>query len=167
MNFFERIRGTKKRKEAQESGIIYSPLKGTVIPLKEIPDSVFAEGILGFGCGIQPTSEMVYAPFDGTIVQVSDTKHAVGLRSADGTEVLIHVGMDTVEMNGNGFTTFVKTGDNVKKGEKLIEFSISEIEAAGYSSVTAVVVCSVSEAEKIKVLKADEIQTGEALLKVE
>ena len=137
MNFFERIRGTKKRKEAQESGIIYSPLKGTVIPLKEIPDPVFAEGILGFGCGIQPTSEMVY------------------------------VGMDTVEMNGNGFTTFVKTGDNVKKGEKLIEFSISEIEAAGYSSVTAVVVCSVSEAEKIKVLKADEIQTGEALLKVE
>ncbi|MFR6162183.1 MAG: PTS glucose transporter subunit IIA [Mediterraneibacter gnavus] len=123
--------------------------------------------MLGFGCGIQPTSEMVYAPFDGAIVQVSDTKHAVGLRSADGTEVLIHVGMDTVEMNGNGFTTFVKTGDNVKKGEKLIEFSISEIEAAGYSSVTAVVVCSVSEAEKIKVLKADEIQTGEALLKVE
>ena len=166
MNFFERIRGTKKRKEAQESGIIYSPLKGTVIPLKEIPDPVFAEGILGFGCGIQPTSEMVYAPFDGAIVQVSDTKHAVGLKSADGTEVLIHVGMDTVEMNGNGFTTFVKTGDNVKKGEKLIEFSISEIEAAGYSSVTAVVVCSVSEAEKIKVLKADEIQTGEALLKI-
>ena len=123
MNFFERIRGTKKRKEAQESGIIYSPLKGTVIPLKEIPDPVFAEGILGFGCGIQPTSEMVYAPFDGAIVQVSDTKHAVGLKSADGTEVLIHV--------------------------------------------TAVVVCSVSEAEKIKVLKADEIQTGEALLKVE
>lgn len=73
MNFFERIRGTKKRKEAQESGIIYSPLKGTVIPLKEIPDPVFAEGILGFGCGIQPTSEMVYAPFDGAIVQVSDT----------------------------------------------------------------------------------------------
>lgn len=108
MNFFERIRGTKKRKEAQESGIIYSPLKGTVIPLKEIPDPVFAEGILGFGCGIQPTSEMVYAPFDGAIVQVSDTKHAVGLRSADGTEVLIHVGMDTVEMNGNGFTTFVR-----------------------------------------------------------
>lgn len=125
------------------------------------------KGILGFGGGIQPTSEDISIHLMEQLYKCIRYKTSSRTKKCGGTEVLIHVGMDTVEMNGNGFTTFVKTGDNVKKGEKLIEFSISEIEAAGYSSVTAVVVCSVSEAEKIKVLKADEIQTGEALLKVE
>lgn len=167
MGFFDKFKQTKTKEQGIDSRIIYAPLEGKVISLQDIPDAVFSEGILGFGCGIQPASETVYAPFDGEMIQVAETKHALGLRNQEGIEVLIHVGMDTVAMNGKGFTTFVKIGQKVKKGEKLLEFSLSEIEAAGYSSTTAVVVCSGEEEEKIEVLKTGEIQVGEDLLKVQ
>lgn len=81
------------------------PLAGKVIPLEELPDETFASAILGGGCGIEPTGDTVYAPFDGTVTQVPESLHAVGLMSDDGIELLIHVGMDTVEMKGNGFTS--------------------------------------------------------------
>lgn len=119
---------------------LYAPLTGTVIPLEEVPDETFSAGILGQGLAIRPDDPTVYAPFDGTVIQTVDSKHAVGLRSADGMEVLIHVGIDTVDMNGQGFTLYCKEGDTVRRGQRLLTFDPKAIEAAGHPTVTVVIV---------------------------
>lgn len=124
---------------------IYAPVKGTVIAQSSIPDATFASDALGQGIGIDPTEGIVVAPFDGQISSIVDTKHAVGITSADGIELLIHVGVDTVKMNGDGFQTFVKEGDTVKAGQKLITFDIQKIKNAGFSPVTAVLVVNADE----------------------
>lgn len=123
-----------------ESGYIYAPMDGEVIPLKDIRDGVFSEGMLGKGCGMKPSIGEVYAPFDGEVILISPTKHAIGLKSNDGIELLIHVGIDTVKMNGKGFQLFVKAGDKVKCGQSIMNFSIADIEAAGYVATTAIIV---------------------------
>ena len=119
------------------NGQVIQPVPGKVIPREEIPDETFATGVLGDGVGIDPSEGVVYAPFDGEISNIFDTNHAVSLE-ANGMELLIHVGVDTVNMKGDGFKGFVKEGDQVKAGQKLIEFDIEKIKKAGYSPVTAV-----------------------------
>ena len=119
------------------NGEVIQPVPGKVIPREEIPDETFATGVLGDGIGIVPEEGVVYAPFDGEISNIFDTNHAVSLEG-NGMELLIHVGVDTVNMQGDGFKGFVKDGDQVKKGQKLIEFDIEKIKKAGYSPVTAV-----------------------------
>ncbi|MBR1759203.1 MAG: PTS glucose transporter subunit IIA [Lachnospiraceae bacterium] len=118
-------------------GNVTQPVKGNVIPYTDIPDPTFSAGILGEGVGIEPEDEYVFAPFDGTITSVAESKHAVGLEGG-GMEMLIHVGVDTVNMNGDGFTCFVNEGDEVKAGDKLIKFDRKKIKAAGYSDTVAV-----------------------------
>ena len=118
-------------------GNVIQPVPGKVIPREEIPDETFATGVLGDGVGIVPEEGVVYAPFDGEISNIFDTNHAVSIEGK-GMELLIHVGVDTVNMQGDGFKGFVKDGDQVKAGQKLIEFDIAKIKAAGYSPVTAV-----------------------------
>ena len=119
------------------NGSVLQPVKGNVIPYDQIPDNTFASGVLGVGVGIQPTSEIVVAPFDGEITSVAESKHAVGVAAND-MELLIHVGVDTVAMNGDGFDCLVKEGDQVKAGQPLIRFSREKIRAAGYSDTVAV-----------------------------
>ena len=119
---------------------IFAPVNGEVVNFTEIPDEAFASGALGNGVGIKPESETVIAPFDGEVVSVVDSKHAVGLVSTDGVELLIHVGVDTVKMAGKGFECFVGMGDKVRKGDKLISFSKKEIADAGYSDMVVVLV---------------------------
>ncbi|MFV0375422.1 beta-glucoside-specific PTS transporter subunit IIABC [Microbacterium sp.] len=119
---------------------VLSPLDGTVIPLGEVADAAFAEGSLGQGVAIRPRSGAVYAPFDGTVVAAFPTGHAFGLRHADGTEVLIHIGLDTVKLNGEHFTTRVTSGQNVRAGDLLVEFDGEAIELAGYDLTTPVIV---------------------------
>lgn len=123
-----------------EKGKVYAPIKGNVIPSAKIPDETFAAGVLGEGVGIEPVLGVVYAPFDGEISSTTDTKHAVGISSPDGMELLIHVGVNTVAMNGDGFALFCAEGDSVKAGQKLMTFDIDKIKAAGYSTTTAVLV---------------------------
>ncbi len=123
-----------------EPGKVYAPIKGNVIPSAEIPDETFAAGVLGEGVGIEPEEGVVYAPFDGEISSTTDTKHAVGISSPDGMELLIHVGVNTVAMEGAGFELFCAEGDQVKAGQKLMTFDIDKIKAAGYSTTTAVLV---------------------------
>lgn len=120
-----------------ESGYIYSPFDGEVIPLKDIQDGVFSEGMLGKGCGMKPLK--------GEVILITPTKHAIALKSNDGIELLIHVGLDTVKMNGKGFLPSVKVGDRVKCGQSIMKFSISDIEAAGYVTTTAIVVTNSEE----------------------
>ena len=123
-----------------EKGKVYAPIKGNVIPSAKIPDETFATGVLGEGVGIEPAVGIVYAPFDGEISSTTDTKHAIGISSPDGMELLIHVGVNTVAMEGDGFELFCAEGDKVKAGQKLMTFDIDKIKAAGYSTTTAVLV---------------------------
>ncbi|MBP0969776.1 MAG: PTS glucose transporter subunit IIA [Oscillospiraceae bacterium] len=126
-------------KVVTEKGALYAPISGKYIPLEEVPDAVFSQGILGPGCGIEPEEGVAVAPADATVTQVTDTKHAVGITTEDGAEILIHIGMDTVEMGGDGFTCKVKEGQKVTCGQTLITFDMDKIKAAGHPTCTAFV----------------------------
>lgn len=120
--------------------VITSPFTGSVKDLSEIKDAAFSSGALGKGLAILPTEGKLYAPVDGEVISLFKTKHAIGLKSVTGIEVLIHIGMDTVKLEGNHFTSKINQGDHVKKGDLLIEFDIDAIKAAGYSLLTPVLV---------------------------
>ncbi len=132
------------------NGVVLQPVKGNVIPYDKIPDDTFASGVLGVGVGVEPTDETVVAPFDGEISSVAESKHAVGV-SANDMELLIHVGVDTVNMNGDGFTCLVKEGDRVKAGQPLIRFSRAKIKAAGYSDTVAVLLTNSDDLEGVEI----------------
>ncbi len=149
-----------------EENIIYAPLTGNVIPLEQIPDDTFASGVLGNGVGIEPTVGEVVAPFDGTIATVTDTKHAIGLMGPKDMEMLIHVGVDTVKMQGEGFEVFVSEGDEVKAGERLMTFQIDKIKEAGYSPTTAVLLNNSDDYENFKVIKTGATQKSEPVIKI-
>ena len=136
---------------------IKSPMNGTVIPLSEVPDAVFSSEMLGKGFGVEPSEGKAYAPVDGEVTTVFDTKHAIGLMSKHGVELLIHIGMDTVKLNGKGFDVKVKTGDQVKAGDLLAEFDMDLIKGEGYPVTTAVVVTNTDDCEGIS-----EVRTGAA-----
>jgi len=131
------------------AGQVLQPVKGIVIPREEIPDDTFASGVLGDGVGIQPEDDKVVAPFDGKISSVADSQHAVGIE-ANGMEMLIHVGVDTVNMQGEGFTCLVKEGDEVKAGQTLIVFDRDKIKAAGYSDTVAVLLTNSDDLEGVE-----------------
>lgn len=167
MGLFDKLRSKAETAALpSEPKTIYVPIKGRVMPLTEIDDPVFSAGILGQGCGIEPEGESVFAPFTGTVIQVTDTRHAIGVRSADGMEVMIHVGMDTVDMNGKGFTCYVKEGSKVIRGQKLLDFSISEIRAAGHPITTAVVLCNGDEAGTPEQPEPGMADVGDVLMRV-
>ena len=131
------------------AGTVLQPVKGTVIARDQIPDETFASGVLGDGVGIQPDDDKVVAPFDGTISSVADSQHAIGIES-NGMEMLIHVGVDTVNMQGDGFTCLVKEGDEVKAGQTLIIFDRAKIKAAGYSDTVAVLLTNSDDLEGVE-----------------
>ena len=131
------------------AGQVLQPVKGNVIAREDIPDETFASGVLGDGVGIQPSDDKVVAPFDGTISSVAESQHAVGIES-NGMEMLIHVGVDTVNMKGDGFTCLVKEGDEVKAGQPLIIFDRQKIKAAGYSDTVAVLLTNSEDLEGVE-----------------
>lgn len=157
MGLFDRF---KAKAIKTEPGVVYAPLTGKVIPIEEIPDPVFSQGIVGPGCGIEPEEGIVTAPFDGTVVSVTDTKHAVGLRSMDGIEILIHVGMDTVQMNGEGFDLKVKEGTKVHCGQQIMAFDMKKIKDAGYPTTTAVIVTNAAEYGEVKFPPVEHVEKG-------
>ncbi|HEL1206017.1 TPA: PTS beta-glucoside transporter subunit IIBCA [Streptococcus equi subsp. zooepidemicus] len=124
---------------------IYAPMVGTVLPLSEVPDETFSSKLLGEGLAILPNEEYVYAPFDGEVITLFPTKHAIALKNAKGVDVLIHVGIDTVELKGQGFEQLVKAGDTVKQGQPLLRIDLELIGSKGYSLVTPFVVTNSSE----------------------
>lgn len=142
---------------------ILSPIDGTVVPLSEVPDVAFAEGSLWKGAAIRPRSGAVYAPFAGVVVAAFPTAHAIGLRHADGAEVLIHVGIDTVKLGGEHFTMKVESGQNVAVGDLLIEFDAEAIEKAGYDLVTPVIVTNSDLYPGVRSIASGPIAHGEPL----
>lgn len=131
--------------KALKDSVIAAPISGEVKALEECPDPVFAEGALGDGVIIEPREGKVYSPCDGTVSSIFDTKHAIALEADDGAEILIHVGLDTVSLNGQGFTTHVEAGDKVKQGQFLLEFDMDFIKGKGLPVVTPVIVTNISD----------------------
>lgn len=135
-----------------EKLIIYKPVKGKVIDLSEVPDAVFSEGLMGDGAAIEPEGSEVTAPCDGKVLLVPRTLHAVALEAANGVEILIHIGIDTVELSGQGFTCHVNTGDLVRRGDKLISFDRESICREGKALTTPVVITNTEE-KNIEIMK--------------
>lgn len=127
-------------KKPDDTPILVSPVEGKLISLSEVPDEAFSSGVLGKGCAIEPAKGEVHSPCNGTVTAIQDTGHAVGISSNFNADVLIHVGMDTVDMAGKGFKLHVKEGHKVKTGELLISFDIEAIKAAGHPTITPIVV---------------------------
>ena len=146
--------------------IVVSPLHGEVKALSEIKDKAFSTGALGQGVAIVPAEGKLYAPCDGEIMAFFPTGHAVGLRSNSGMELLIHVGMDTVTLNGKGFMPKVKQGDHVKAGDLLLVFDLAVIKAAGLSDMTAVLVTNSADYADIIPTDAGTVAVGDRLLTV-
>ena len=153
-----------KKAEGVEISIT-APIKGRVIPLADIPDEGFNSGALGKGVGIEPAEGKVYAPFDGIVELVPDTKHAVGLMSEDGVSLLIHVGLDTVELNGKYYTFHVKEGDAVRKGQLLMDFDLAEI-SKKYPTVTPVLVANTDDYASVEGVSGMEAAQDTVIIKV-
>ena len=124
---------------------IYAPANGEIIPLDQVPDPVFSQKMMGEGVAIIPEEGTFHAPVEGTVVLISDTKHAIGLRTNDGTEILIHIGLETVSLGGKGFTVLVETGDKVSLGQPVIEVDLDYIREHATSIVTPVIITNSSE----------------------
>lgn len=155
-----------EEKEEKEEKEIESPLAGTVIPLSEVHDEVFASEMMGKGCAVIPEEGKVYAPFDGKVVGLLDSHHAVGMESTDGVEVLIHVGMDTVKLNGRCFTIHVEEGEQVKKGQLLLEFDIPGIKEAGYEVTTPIIITNSDEFNDVETKAEGKVTVGTKLLEL-
>lgn len=173
--FAQEVEGTNSpaTKEVEESKvteqvatkeIVASPMKGEVIKLTEVADAAFNSEALGRGVAIRPTEGIVYAPVNGTIETLFPTKHAIGIKSDDGAEILIHVGLDTVNLNGEGFEAFVQQGDRVQAGQKLVTFDQDLIHKAGYSTDTPIVITNTLDYTDILVTSESDVAMGDYLL---
>lgn len=143
-----------------------SPLSGKVLPLSDVPDKVFSSGAMGKGLAIDPEKGELIAPADGEITTIFPTGHAVGLTTKDGIEILMHIGMDTVELEGQGFEIFVKQGDQVKAGDLLVRFDIEAIKAAGYSVITPIVITNTEHFADVLELNQEELIASEDFLAI-
>lgn len=139
---------------------IAAPVPGKVVPLTEVPDATFSEGLLGHGFAVEPAEGKVYAPFDGTCDTMFETLHAMGLTSDSGVSVLIHVGLETVGLEGKPFTAHIQSGDRIQKGQLLLEFDMDAIRAAGLPIITPILVTNEDEVGEVAVVN-DRIVIGE------
>lgn len=145
---------------------ILSPLAGKSIALEDVPDPTFAEGILGLGAAVEPSEGKITAPADGTVGTLFDTHHVIGLNLDNGAELLIHIGINTVELNGEGFTAHVSEGDRVKKGQTLITFDKELIASKGYKTVTPVIVTNPDEYSAVKRVADGNVTEKDVLIEL-
>ena len=157
----------REDKQTLKEEVIMAPVEGEVLPLAKADDEVFASKALGEGVVIEPSSGSVVAPFDGKVVTLFPTKHAIGLVSPNGAEVLIHIGVNTVELNGKYFESFVKQGDEVKAGQPMVTFDPQSIKKAGYSAQVMVLVTNTAAYQNVSVLHEGNTRSKEQLLKLE
>jgi PTS system, glucose subfamily, IIA component len=148
---------------------VAAPISGKLVPLNEVPDEAFAQGLMGNGVAIEPADGRVIAPFDGVVSHLIDTHHALIIEHSSGLQLLIHVGINTVALNGDGFKAFVNTGDSFTAGQTLLECDLDKIRSAGYPVVTPVIVVNEEGAEKVectfKTVTAGEPDTIKVVLK--
>lgn len=165
------VMGEDKKVEAKEETvvsnegiIVKSPVEGTVKDLAEVNDNVFAEGLMGKGIAIEPKVGKVVAPFDGIVEAIFKTNHAIGLKSKDGAEVLIHIGLDTVNLEGNHFKSHIEKGQAIKAGDLLVEFDIDAIKKEGYDVITPVIITNCDNFKDVMAVKNGEVTNKDDLL---
>lgn len=146
---------------------LVSPLAGKLLPLSEVKDEVFSSGAMGEGVAVEPSEGVLHAPADGKVVMTFPTGHAIGMKTSDGAEILMHIGMDTVNLQGHGFETLVAKGDEVKAGDELVKFDIDAIHAKGYVVTTPIVVTNSKDYEKITVVSQGKVKVGQEILDLE
>ena len=155
---------------AERSGkemVVGAHMNGTVVMMSDVPDEAFASGALGEGAAIEPSEGKLYAPADGVVEMVFDTRHAVSLTTVDGVELLLHIGLDTIKLGGKYFEAHVQSGQEVKKGDLLISFDLEAIKAEGYPVTTPMAVCNTDEYASVSPLTSGEAKAGEDLLKIQ
>ncbi|WP_163527607.1 PTS sugar transporter subunit IIA [Halobacillus ihumii] len=155
---FKKLFGNK-----EQSVVVVAPINGKVVALEDVPDPVFAEKMMGEGIAVEPVEGTVVSPVEGEIVQLFPTKHAVGLKTKTGAEILIHIGLETVSMEGEGFESFVKQGDKVKVGDRLITFDKSLVEEKAKSIVTPIIVTNSDEFD-VELTSESQASAGETEL---
>lgn len=143
-----------------------APVAGKCMPIKEVSDPTFGEEILGKGIAMIPSENKFYAPADGTVTTVFPTGHAVAVTSEDGVEILIHVGLDTVKLDGKYYTKYVTENQKVLKGDLLIEADLEQIKAEGYDIITPVVICNSDEFAEIELLTNKDVTNGETVMRL-
>ena len=151
---------------AAKDTVLSACLNGTVVPLADVKDEAFASGVLGDGFAIEPSDGELVAPADGEISSIFETHHAVGMTTADGAELLMHIGIDTVKLGGKHFTYLVNEGDKVKKGQPLIRFELEAIKAEGYPVTTPVIVCNTDDYAAVEAKAGGTVKQGDALLEL-
>ena len=143
-----------------------SPLNGQLIELKDVKDPAFASGAMGKGAAVKDPDGKVYSPVDGTVTVLFGTKHAIGIHAEDGADILIHVGIDTVKLDGVPFTAHVKEGDRVQAGDLLIEFDHQAILDAGYDLATPIIISNSDDYREIDTVASSAVEAGQPLLTV-
>ena len=166
----------EENKETEETNIdkkqltkkitISSPINGELVPLSEVKDETFASEMMGKGIAINPAEGKVLSPIKGTVEMVFNTKHAIGLKSEDGAEILIHVGMDTVQLEGKYFTSYVKAGDKVKVGDKLVDFDMEAIKKEGYELITPVIITNTMDYLDVLTKENKLVKAGDEILTI-
>ena len=156
----------EKTEDTAKAITLYSHMNGTVVSLENVEDDVFSQKLLGGGIAVEPSDGRLYSPCDGRIESIFDTKHAVNLISDDGAEILLHIGIDTVKLNGKYFEAHVSEGQMVKRGEVLITFDMGEIRRAGYKLTTPMIVCNTDDYSSFEVLGQGNTAAGDTLLKI-
>lgn len=167
MGLFDAFKGKKAEPAAAVAfpAVLGAAAKGAFVSMDKIPDEVFSAGVLGTCCGVDPEVGNVYAPIDGKISQLADTLHAVGME-AGGMELLIHVGVDTVDMNGDGFLSKTKVGQAVKKGDLLLTMDLAKIKNAGHPAVVIMAVTNTDDFAAVEEIGSGAVQPGDGVLKV-
>ena len=153
-------------KKKDDGIVLGAPMKGKCVSIREVPDPTFGEEILGKGIAIIPSDGRVYAPADGVVSTVFPTGHAVGVTTPDGAELLIHIGLDTVELKGETFTIKVSADQNVKKGHLLIEADLEKIKASGKDTITPMVICNSDNWTNIESFAGRDVEPGDEVMKL-
>lgn len=167
MGFLDFLKG--KGSEPEQAAVTFpvilgAPAQGAFVAMTQIPDEVFSTGVLGTCCGVEPDTGNVYAPIDAKVTQVADTLHAVGLE-AGGVELLIHVGIDTVDMAGDGVRVGVKEGQRVQKGELLLTMDLEKIRAAGHPATVVLAVTNTDDFASVEPLASGAVRPGDGILR--
>ena len=152
--------------EGKQDAVMYAHMNGTVVPMAEVQDEVFSACVLGEGVAIEPSEGKLYAPADAIVENVFDTHHAIGLLTEDGVELLLHIGINTVELKGQHFQAHVQADQKVKKGDLLISFDIEAVRAAGYLLTTPMIVCNTDNYQSVVPVTAGTVKAGDSLLEV-
>lgn len=161
----EKLFGKKKEEVTKpEQEVIVSPVTGTLIPIEEVPDPTFGKKMMGDGFAVAPKEGSLVAPVSGEVIQVFPTKHAIGIRTPGQLEILIHIGLDTVNLNGEGFTLHVKEGDQVKMGDLLVDFDLSLIKEKAASTITPVIITNMEMVEQMMKDKIVDVEAGQTPL---